>query len=263
MPKRLGNLLSWRVESTNPYVMKKVNIIAILMAVCSIASGQKIDPAATELWEPVPPVVTPGENGAPPSDAIVLFDGKNLDMWESERGGPARWEVKDGILTIVPGTGGIKTKKPFGDCQLHIEWRSPAKVEGDGQNRGNSGVFLQGRYEIQVLDCYNNKTYSNGQTGSVYKQHIPLVNACRKPGEWQTYDIIFTAPRFGESGRVVIPAYVTVIHNGVLIQNHVPIWGTIEFIGLPKYQIHNLKEPLQLQDHNCPVSFRNIWIREL
>ncbi|HQH41543.1 MAG TPA: DUF1080 domain-containing protein, partial [Bacteroidales bacterium] len=121
--------------------MKKVNILAILMAVCSIASGQKIDPAATELWEPVPPVVTPGENGAPPSDAIVLFDGKNLDMWESERGGPARWEVKDGILTIVPGTGGIKTKKPFGDCQLHIEWRSPAKVEGDGQNRGNSGVF--------------------------------------------------------------------------------------------------------------------------
>lgn len=243
--------------------MKTISIFLGLTAFSVFCFGQAKDPAVTELWEPVPPVVTPGQGTQPPSDAIVLFDGTNLDQWTNKDGGAPEWVVKDGAFTVGTGKGNIKTKKAFGDCQLHLEWREPEDIKGESQGRGNSGVFIMGRYEIQVLDCYNNKTYPNGQTGAVYKQHIPLANACRKPGEWQTYDIIFTAPRFSENGRVATPAYVTVIHNGVLLQNHVAIWGAIEFIGLPKYTPHAAKEPLQLQDHGDPVSFRNIWIREL
>lgn len=225
--------------------------------------AQRRDHEVTDVWEPVPPVVTPGTGTAPPSDAIVLFDGSSLENWVGRDGQAAQWSLGDGAMTVMPGTGDIETKQGFGDVQLHLEWRAPDVVKGEGQGRGNSGVFLMGRYEIQVLDCYENTTYPNGQTASVYKQHIPLVNANRKPGEWQTYDIIFMAPRFNEQGHVTHPARVTVIHNGVLVQNNVEIWGSTQFIGLPAYTAHSLQEPIKLQDHGDLVSFRNIWVREL
>jgi hypothetical protein len=227
------------------------------------AEQPKGNPKLTEVWEPVPPVVAPGVGTAPPSDAIVLFDGKDLSAWEHENGSAPKWTVEDGAMTVVKKTGGLRTKRAFGDCQLHVEWRAPAKVEGSDQGRGNSGVFLQGRYEVQVLDSYENRTYSNGQAGSIYKQHIPLVNACRKPGEWQSYDIIYSAPRFSDDGRLAKPAYVTLLHNGVLVLNHVELKGSTEYIGQPSYKKHGPKEPLSLQDHGNPVSYRNIWIREL
>ena len=239
-------------------------LLTILAAsLCFYASAQKKTPESTEIWKPVPPVVLPGEGTEPPSDAIVLFDGSNLDQWQNKTGKEAGWIVENGYVTVKRGTGSILTKASFADIQLHIEWRSPEEVQGEGQGRGNSGVFLMDRYEVQVLDSYENQTYSNGQAASIYKEHIPLVNACRKPAEWQTYDIIFTAPHFGESGRVVIPAYVTVIHNGVLVQNHVAIWGNTEDIGAPSYKPHDAKLPLSLQNHANSVSYRNIWVREL
>ncbi len=221
-------------------------------------------PEETEVWEPEPAVVTPGSaNNQAPSDAIVLFDGKDLSLWEDKDGNAAGWEIKDGAATVVKGTGVINTKSGFGSVQLHIEWRAPSKVVGDGQGRGNSGIFFQGLYELQVLDSYDNRTYSNGQAASMYKQHIPLVNASRPPGEWQTYDIVFKAPSFDQSGKLLTPAYVTAIHNGVLVQDHVELLGPTKFIGQPEYQAHDAKLPLQLQDHGNPVSYRNIWIREL
>lgn len=217
----------------------------------------------SEVWEPVPPVVT-AEPGQAPSDAIVLFDGSDLSAWESASdGGEAGWAVEDdGALTVAPGAGGIRTKQEFCDVQLHVEWRSPAEVKGEGQGRGNSGVFLQERYEVQVLDSYENETHPNGQAASVYKQSIPLVNASRPPSEWQTYDIIYMAPRFSEVGGLIKPATVTVLHNGVLVQNHFKIQGTTEWIGPPKVEPHGCA-PLYLQDHGDKVSFRNIWIREI
>ena len=246
-----------------------VNVVALTAALLSplvrVVEAQQPtpDPKATEVWEPVPRVVTPGVGSAAPSDAIVLFNGTNLSEWQGTDGTPPKWKVADGAATVVKDAGGIRTKRAFGDSQLHIEWRTPAKVEGDGQNRGNSGVFLQERYEVQVLDSYNNRTYSNGQAGSVYKQHIPLVNASRKPGEWQSYDIFFRAPRFADDGTVVTPGSMTVVHNGVLVQDHVEIKGTTANVGKQSYQKHNAKEPIMLQDHGAPVSYRNIWIREL
>ncbi|MDP9176523.1 MAG: DUF1080 domain-containing protein [Gemmatimonadota bacterium] len=229
------------------------------------AHGQQpqADPKLTEVWQPVPRVVTPGIGTAAPSDAIVLFNGKNLSEWQHGDASAAKWKIADDAFTVVKDAGNIQTKRAFGDCQLHIEWRTPATIEGEGQNRGNSGVFLQGRYEVQVLDSYNNPTYSNGQAASVYKQHIPIVNASRKPGEWQSYDIFFRAPRFAENGTVVTPGYMTVLHNGVLVHDHVELRGTTINVGPQSYQKHNLKEPLVLQDHGSPVSYRNIWIREL
>lgn len=221
----------------------------------------------TEVWEPVPPVIQALPNTAP-SDAIVLFDGKNLDQWQAAEGGPAQWKVNAGAFTVVPKTGDIKTKDSFCDVQLHIEWMTPTSITGEdgklleSQGRNNSGVFLQERYEVQVLDSFNNKTYPNGQAGSVYKQSIPLVNAARAPGEWQSYDIIFTAPRFDPAGKLESPGYVTVLHNGVLVQNHFEIQGTTEWIGKPAYKSHGCA-PLRLQDHGNPVSFRNIWVRKL
>jgi len=200
--------------------------------------------------------------GPPPADAIVLFDGKDLSQWKSDKGGPAMWDVKDGVAT-VNGTGSISTKRGFGDCQLHVEWATPAEVKGEGQGRGNSGVYLQGRYEVQVLDSYNNKTYYHGQAGSIYKQSAPLVNVSRKPGEWQTYDIIYHAPRFNEKRELVKPGTVTLLQNGVLVQDNVAIRGGTAASGAPKYQFHSMKEPLGLQDHHNPVRYRNIWIREL
>jgi hypothetical protein len=197
-----------------------------------------------------------------PSDAIVLFDGKDLAKWEGQNRGEAKWVVKDGAV-IVNGTGDIQTKESFGDCQLHIEWATPSEVKGQGQGRGNSGIFLQDRYELQVLDSYGNKTYFHGQAGALYKQHPPLVNASRKPGEWQTYDIIFHAPRFNEDKSVKQPASMTVLHNGVLVQDNAVLVGKTVNRNNTEYEAHPAKQPLRLQDHGNPVRFRNIWIRPL
>lgn len=207
---------------------------------------------------PEPAVVTPGEGSAPPSDAIVLFDGKNFDAWN----GAKDWKVDaDGGFTA---RGVLQTRQNFGDCQLHLEFASPREVKGRGQGRGNNGVGLMGaRYEIQVLDSYKNKTYPEGQCASVYNQRPPLVNASRKPGEWQTFDIAFTAPRFGKDGKLVKPAYVTVLHNGVLVQNHTEVLGNTFYDRATAYTKHAEKLPLVLMYHGNPVRFRNIWIREI
>lgn len=212
-----------------------------------------------------PKVVTPGAKASdPPSDAVVLFDGKDLAAWKSLRdGSDAKWLVQDGYMQVQPRTGDIATKQEFGDCQLHIEWATPSEVKGDGQGRGNSGVFLMGRYEVQVLDSYQNPTYFHGQAASVYKQHAPLVNASRKPGEWQTYDIIFSPPEFDEIGNNIKRARVTVFHNGVLVQNNVEIYGETFNDRAAQYIPHGPKGPLKLQDHGNPMRFRNIWIRSL
>ncbi|MDP1892196.1 MAG: DUF1080 domain-containing protein [Gemmatimonadaceae bacterium] len=241
-------------------------ILAVPMLVTGLAGGlgAQTDPKATEVWEPVPRVITPGNGSAAPSDAIVLFNGTDLSQWVRDPDGTApRWKVEDGAFLSASGSGGVRTKQAFGDCQLHIEWRTPAVVSGEGQGRGNSGVFLMERYEVQVLDSYDNRTYSNGQAASVYKQAIPLVNASRRPGEWQSYDIVFRAPRRDAAGNVTTPAYVTVFHNGVLVQDHVALKGNTVYTGQPFYEKHGDKEPLMLQDHGNPVAFRNVWIREL
>jgi hypothetical protein len=208
------------------------------------------------IW-PEPPVVDPEPVDGHPRDAIVLFGGKDMSEWN----GGERWQVKDGIATARGG--GISTKRSFGDCQVHVEWASPEKVEGKGQGRGNSGVYLMGNYEVQILDSHNNPTYFDGQAGSLYKQSPPLVNASRKPGEWQTYDIFFKAPVFDRGGKVVKPAYVTVMHNGICVQNNFEIQGTSAWDAAPAYNAHAAKAPLQIQFHGNPVRFRNIWIREL
>jgi hypothetical protein len=235
--------------------MRQLTLTSIaIFALCTIANAQITDPKATEVWSPKVPVVTPGTGTKPPSDAIVLFNGTNLGEFISAN--------KDSSMTVAPAKGDIQTRRSFGDCQLHVEFREPTVVKGEGQGRGNSGIFLQSRYELQVLDCYQNTTYSNGQTGSIYKQSIPLANACRKPGEWQYYDIIFTAPKFNKDSILVAPGHITVLLNGVLMQNHTEIKGTTEYIGLPKNGAHgNL--PIRLQDHGDLVSYRNIWIRNL
>lgn len=220
-------------------------------------------PEDTEVWEPEPTIVAPGYSYASaPADAIVLFSENNLDQWTDKNGNPAPWIVEGDYFTVKPGSGGIQTRQEFEDFQLHVEWRSPLVIQGEGQGRGNSGIFLQGRYELQVLDSYNNRTYSNGQAASIYKQHIPLVNAMHQTGKWNSYDIIYTAPRFRSNGDLESPAYVTVLHNGVLVQNHVAIKGASVFVGQPSYEAHG-PGPILLQDHSNPVSFRNIWIREL
>ncbi len=232
-------------------------------------------PQDTEVWEPVPKVVTPGStDAAPPSDAIVLFDGKDLNEWVSAQdGSPAKWIVANGVLTVnkAPGVGNIQTKRAFKNYQLHIEWKIPENVTGTDQARGNSGVFLASTgpgdagYELQVLDSYNNKTYVNGQAGSIYKQGIPLVNPNRKPGEWQTYDVVWTAPTFNADDSLKTPAYVTVLFNGILVQNHFELKGQTLYVGQPFYKKYDTA-PIKLQahgDHSEPISFRNIWIREL
>jgi hypothetical protein len=232
-------------------------------------------PQDTEVWEPVPKVVTPGSTeAAPPSDAIVLFDGKDLSEWVSAQdGSPAKWIVANNVLTVnkAPGVGSIQTKRTFRNYQLHVEWMIPENITGTDQARGNSGVFLASTgpgdagYELQVLDSYNNKTYVNGQAGSIYKQGIPLVNANRKPGEWQTYDVVWTAPTFNADGSLKTPAYVTVFFNGVLVQNHFELKGQTLYIGQPFYKKYDTA-PIKLQahgDHSEPISFRNIWVREL
>lgn len=249
-------------------IFSSIFLIAGSTAAQSQESSMK--PGMTEFYEPVPAVVTPGNSASnafitAPSDAIVLFDGKDLSKWKNKDGGAAQWDVKNGVLTVKKGTGDISTIQEFNDFQLHIEWSIPQDITGSGQARGNSGIFMQGIYELQVLDNYNNKTYTNGQSGSIYKQTAPLKNAMRAPGNWNVYDVIYTAPRFKEDQTLFSPARVTVIHNGVVIQNNTIITGNTPYIGLPKYQFHG-KGPIKLQDHgdpSAPISFRNIWIREL
>lgn len=230
-------------------------------------------PEDTEVWQPVPKVVTPGATcGAPPSDAIVLFDGKNEDEWVSVKDkSPAQWIVADGVLTVNKKSGNIETRRSFKNYQLHLEWKVPENITGSGQLRGNSGLFLASTgpgdagYELQILDSYNNATYVNGMAASIYKQGIPLVNANRKPGEWQTYDVVWTAPVFNADGSVKTPAYVTAIFNGVLVQNHFELKGETLYIGQPTYKKYD-RAPIKLQAHGDPsepISFRNIWVREL
>jgi len=209
-----------------------------------------------KVW-PEPKVIDPGSATKAPSDAIVLFDGKDMSAWE----GGDKWKIADGIATARGG--GVTTKQPFGSCQLHVEFATPDEVKGEGQGRGNSGVYLQGYYEVQILDSYENKTYFDGQCASIYKQSPPLVNACRKPGEWQSYDIVFTAPRFASDGKLESAAYVTVLQNGVLVQNNFKCEGGTSWDAAPVYTSHLAKLPLSLQFHGNPVRFRNIWIREL
>jgi hypothetical protein len=237
---------------------------AVLLLFAASVTYAQGDPKLTEVWNPVPRVVTPGKTPVdPPADAIVLFNGKDFSNWKSVEGSEIAWKLENNAMTVSGKSGDIQTKQGFGDCQLHIEWRTPAEVKGNGQGRGNSGIFFMGRYELQVLDSYQNSTYSNGQAGSIYKQHIPLVNACRPPGEWQSYDVIFTAPRFNPDSTLKSQARITVFQNGVLIQNNVGLWGNTVYIGIPKYDMHRDKEPLILQDHGNAVTYRNVWVREL
>jgi 3-keto-disaccharide hydrolase len=255
--------------------MKYRIILTTLMAgsLLMAKAQEKAKPEDTEIWEPVPKVVTPGDHlGEAPSDAIILFDGKNLDEWvQNSDGSPAKWDVADGILTVNKNYGNIETKRKFTNYQLHIEWREPSDLEGEGQGRGNSGVFLasigkgDAGYELQVLDSYKNKTYVNGMAGSLYKQAIPLANPARKDGEWQTYDVIWNAPVFNDDGSVKTPAYATVFFNGVLVENHFELKGPTLYIGKPEYKAHG-PSPIKLQAHgdkSKPLSFRNIWVREL
>ena len=252
---------------------KNVLLFFSALAVTSISFGQA-KPEDTEYYTPVPPVVTPGMNfSTPPSDAIILFDGKNLDQWIAVKDSASanKWKVADNIMTVDKTAGDIQTKRKFMDFQLHIEYRIPENITGAGQARGNSGIFLAalpwgaGGYELQVLDNYKNTTYVNGQVGSMYKQAVPLANACRKPGEWQTYDVVWTAPRFNDHGILQSLARVTVFHNGVLVQNNTTLLGDTPYIGQPSYHVHGAS-PIKLQAHGDksePISYRNIWLREL
>jgi hypothetical protein len=250
-----------------------VAALSVVSAPLFAQTAETAKPEDTEVWEPVPKVVTPGvNNSAPPSDAIVLFDGHNLDEWVTNKDkSPAKWIVADGVLTVSKTEGNIETKRSFKNYQLHIEWKVPATITGSGQGRGNSGVFLastgpgDGGYELQVLDAYNNKTYVNGMAGSIYKQAIPLANPSRPPGQWETYDVVWTAPTFNEDGSLKTPAYVTVFFNGVLVENHFELKGETRYIGKPFYKAYD-RAPIKLQAHGDksePLSFRNIWVRDI
>ena len=278
--------------------MKKKGLVILAMFIISDLEAQKrelitlsqedfeeIEATTTELYRDLDRV-TPGKEGAPPSDAIILFDGSSLDKWQKtffEYSGsmaeyhewlpslkegpyvtaPADWKLEEGDLVVVPGTGHLMTKELFGDVQLHIEWLTPKDIAKKSQDYSNSGIFLMGLYEIQILNSFDNETYSNGQAGAIYKQHIPLVNATKPPGNWQEFDIIFSAPKFSNSGNVLNPARITVFHNGVLIQNNVYLTGPTCYIGQAYYVKHPEKLPILLQNHGNPVRFRNIWVRKL
>jgi hypothetical protein len=241
----------------------------------SVMAQEKAKPEDTEIWSPIPKVVTPGKIVMePPSDAVILFNGSNLDQWvlTSDPSKPADWIVKDGVITVNKVSGNIQTKQSFTDYQLHLEWKVPENITGSGQGRGNSGLFLasigkgDGGYELQIMDSYNNATYVNGMAGSIYKQYIPLANPTRPPGQWQTYDVIWTAPRFNSDGTLQSAARVTVLFNGVLVENNVELKGPTLYIGKPEYKAHSAANPIKLQAHGDksePISFRNIWIRPL
>jgi hypothetical protein len=251
--------------------LQMLPVCALLLMSVSTLSHAQVDTH----WKihdpdrPVPPVVDPGtastqdSPGHAPSDSVVLFDGKDLSKWAATDGGAAKWKVENGYFEIVPKTGYIHTREAFGDCQLHVEFAEPSPAKGEGQDRGNSGVFLQGLYETQVLDSYQSKTYADGQAGAIYGQYPPLVNASRPPGQWQTYDIVFHGPRFDKDGKLLRPARETVFHNGVMVQDNVELSGPTANGKRPPYERTPEKLPLALQDHNHPVRYRNIWIREL
>jgi len=249
------------------YFVSVLTLAAVVLGISIHSYAQK---RASE-WKvhdrnrPAPKVVTPGETPSdPPSDAIILFDGKDLSQWTQKKDQPARWKVENGYMEVVKKTGSIYTRRSFGDCQLHMEWASPPAATGSDQNRGNSGIKFMGQYEVQVLDTYKktNVTYADGQAGAIYGQYPPLVNVCKAPGQWQTYDMVFRRPILDADGNVIRPAYITVFHNGVLIQDHEQILGNTS--GRSRgYKKHGDKEPLMLQDHSHPVRYRNIWIREL
>lgn len=253
---------------------KNLLFTALLVGIFCTLNAQNAKPADTEYYAPVPKIITPGAVlGQAPSDAVVLFDGTNLDQWVAAKD-PAstdKWTIANNAMTVNKSTGDLQTKRSFMDFQLHIEYSIPADITGTGQARGNSGIFLAalpwgaGGYELQVLDNYNNTTYVNGQAGSIYKQSPPLINACRKPGEWQTYDVVWTAPRFNDDGSLNTPARVTAMHNGVLVQNNTVLKGDTPYIGQPVYKKHG-PSPIKLQAHGDksePISYRNIWVREL
>lgn len=226
-----------------------------LLVATGAVSVKKDEYKSGIVW-PEPPVINPGDSTTPPSDAIVLFDGKDLSAFKDGD----KWKVENGYAEVRGKS--LHTKQAFGDCQLHVEFATPAKVKGKSQGRGNSGIYLMGKYEVQVLDSYENQTYYDGQCGAIYKQQPPMVNACRGPGEWQSYDIIFQAPRFDAEGGLVSPAYVTVLHNGVLLHNHFELAGGTYWDEPASYKQHAEKLPLMIQFHRNPVRFRNIWIRE-
>ena len=250
--------------------MKITGVVLTTLAVVGLASLAPAQPLprfkAHDMSRPRPPVIQPGAQAlpvAPPSDAIVLFDGTDLSQWRAADGGPAKWVIEDGAIESVPGSGYLFSARAFGDVQLHVEWAAPVPAQGSSQGRGNSGVFLMGLYEVQVLDSYQNDTYPDGQAAAVYGQYPPLVNACRPPGEWQTYDIVFRRPRFHPDGALATPARLTVIHNGVLVQDAVEPWGPTAWLKALPYTAHPDKGPLAFQDHGNPVRYRNVWLREL
>ena len=248
-----------------------VTIGALLLAVVPAICKAQVDTR----WKihdpnrPLPAVINPGtpstqdSPGRPPSDAVVLFDGKDLSKWAHKDGSAPKWKVENGYAEVVAKSGYIYTREAFGDCQLHVEFSEPSPAKGESQDRGNSGVFLQGLYETQVLDSYQSKTYADGQAGAIYGQYPPLVNASRPPGQWQSYDIVFHGPRFAKDGKLLRPARETVFHNGVLVQDNVELSGPTAHGERPPYKAHAEKLPLALQDHSHPVRYRNIWIREL
>jgi hypothetical protein len=255
-------------------LMTRSNLLAL--GAMLLAGAQPCLAAPDPNWldhdrnRPQPPVITPATSstqeqpGQPPSDAVVLFGGKDLAQWASMDGTPTKWISRDGYMECVRGSGYARTLQNFGDCQLHVEWAAPVPAQGEGQGRGNSGVFFGlDRYEVQVLDSYESKTYADGSAGAVYGQYPPLANASRPPGQWQTYDIIYTAPRFTAEGKLLSPVHLTVFHNGVLIQNNVELTGPTSWLERAPYQPHPEKQPISLQDHGNPVRFRNIWVREL
>jgi hypothetical protein len=258
-----------------PFLLATATIAIGLQAYAQAPGTAKPKPEDTEFYQPVPPVVTPAATvGMPPSDAIVLFDGTDTQQWVAAKDSttPADWEVHDGAMTVKKGgVGNIQTRQKFKDYQIHLEWKIPTSIEGEGQARGNSGLFLASTgpgdagYELQILDNYNNKTYTNGMLGSLYKQATPLANAARKPGEWSSYDVVWTAPRFNADGTVKTPAFATVFENGVLVEDHFELKGETRYVGQPFYKAYDTA-PIKLQAHGDksePISFRNIWVREV
>lgn len=247
-------------------MMNRLVFITLLLLLSTHVFSQEVKPEATEDWSFKPPVVIPGKKAHPPSDAIILFAGeKDLGKWQHLDGSAVKWKVKGRKLTIVPKTKDIRTKQSFGNLQLHIEWKTPDPREDHGNSRGNSGVLFMGLYELQIYESYqyNTRIYYNGQAGSIYKQYAPMVNACLPPETWQTFDAIFEAPVFNPDHSLKTPAYITVFHNGVMILHHAAIKGPMVYAGYPKYEYHESKLPLVLQEHNSRVGFRNIWVREL
>lgn len=255
-------------------ILRGMSLLLVMAPFAAMAQDTKPKPEDTEVWSPAVPVVAPGksETASPPSDAIVLFDGTSLDQWANVKdGAPAGWTVANGIVTVAKDQGNIQTRRSFGSYQLHLEYRIPANVTGTGQARGNSGLFLASTgpgdtgYELQILDSYKNDTYVNGQAGAIYKQYPPLANPVRKPGEWQSVDVVWEKPTFEANGTLKTPAHVTAFINGVLVQNHVSLFGETLYIGKPSYKAYD-RAPIKLQAHgdpSPPISYRNIWVREL